>query len=288
LRFLVKSGCPEIRTTPQPKELPDQVPDGIRLKPYACSAGKNYVYRAKRFVLYHKKRHSPEMGEKEISQLLTYLAAEENVAASTQNQALGALLFPCQDVLHTGLDLPLELARAKRPNRLPTVLTKEEVRQLIAQLPGIHRHDAQVRGEKGPINRVQGSDGEDENAGVASTLLAVARSAAPSSGPLGHVRHCGWIYCLRHGMLRPGGSRLRCHPTPIAEQERRRGGRQPISFSTEGQTRRGRSAGHLEAAVYPRSTGIIRQLGPPLPLTNSDKSSSWTTMPSAVSSSVTF
>jgi site-specific recombinase XerD len=79
------------------------------------------------------------MGEKEISEFLTHLAVEENVAASTQNQALSALLFLYRDVLRKDLDLPLELVWAKRPKRLPTVLTKEEIQQVIAQLTGVHR-----------------------------------------------------------------------------------------------------------------------------------------------------
>ena len=76
---------------PTPKKLLDRVRDAIRLKHYAYSTEKTYVYWARRFVLYHKKRHPLEMGEKEISEFLTYLAVEENVAASTQNQALSAL-----------------------------------------------------------------------------------------------------------------------------------------------------------------------------------------------------
>jgi len=79
------------------------------------------------------------MGEREISEFLTYLAVEENVAASTQNQALSALLFLYREVLRKDLDLPIELVWAKRPKRLPTVLTKEETRQVIAQLTGVHR-----------------------------------------------------------------------------------------------------------------------------------------------------
>ena len=79
------------------------------------------------------------MGEKEISEFLTYLAVEENVAASTQNQALSALLFLYREVLRKDLVLPLELVWAKRPKCLPTVLTKEEVQQVIAQLTGVHR-----------------------------------------------------------------------------------------------------------------------------------------------------
>jgi integrase len=125
--------------TQQPKKPLDQVRDAIRLKHYACSTEKTYVYWAKRFVLYHNKRHPLEMGEKEIREFLTYLAVEENVAASTQNQALSALLFLYREILRKDLDLPLELVWAKRPKRLPTVLTKEEVQQVIAQLTGVYR-----------------------------------------------------------------------------------------------------------------------------------------------------
>jgi len=125
--------------TQQPKKLLDQVRDAIRLKHYAYSTEKTYVYWAKRFVLYHNKRHPLEMGEKEISEFLTYLAVEENVAASTHNQALSALLFLYREVLRKDLDLPLELVWAKRPKHLPTVLTKEEVQQVIVQLTGVHR-----------------------------------------------------------------------------------------------------------------------------------------------------
>ena len=74
----------------RPKKLLDQVRETIRLKHYAYSTEKTYVYWAKRFVLHHNKRHPLEMGEKEISEFLTYLAVEENVAASTQDQALSA------------------------------------------------------------------------------------------------------------------------------------------------------------------------------------------------------
>jgi integrase len=129
----------QIRMRQRPKKLLDQVRDAIRLKHYAYSTEKTYVYWAKRFVLYHSKRHPLETGEKEISEFLTYLAVEENVAASTQNQALSALLFLYREVLRKDLDLPLELVWAERPKRVPTVLTREEVQQMIAQLTGVHR-----------------------------------------------------------------------------------------------------------------------------------------------------
>ena len=115
------------------------MPDAIRLKHSACSTEKTLVYWAKRFVLYQDKRHPLEMGEKEISGFLTYLAEAENVAASIQNQALSALLLLYREVPRKDLDLPLELVWAKRPKHLPTVLTKEEVQQVIAQLTGVRR-----------------------------------------------------------------------------------------------------------------------------------------------------
>ena len=125
--------------TQQLEKLLDQMRDAIRLKQYAHSTEKTYVYWAKRFVLHHDKRHPLEMGEKEISEFLTYLAVEENVAASTQNQVLSGLLFLYREVLRKDPDLSLELVWAKRPKRLPTVLTKGEVQQVIAQLTGVHR-----------------------------------------------------------------------------------------------------------------------------------------------------
>jgi len=94
--------------SPTPKKLLDRVRDAIRLKHYAYSTEKTYVYWAKRFVLYHNKRHLLEMGEKEISEFLAYLAVEGNVAASTQNQALSAWLFLYREVLRKELGRPPE------------------------------------------------------------------------------------------------------------------------------------------------------------------------------------
>ncbi len=72
----------------------------------------------------------------EIEEFLTHLAVDKNVAASTQNQALSAILFLYQEVLHKDLDRPLDAVRAKKPKRLPTVLTKEEVQQVLAAMSG--------------------------------------------------------------------------------------------------------------------------------------------------------
>ena len=130
--------------TQRPKRLLDQVRDAIRLKHYAYSTEKACVYWAKRFILYHNKRHPKDMGEKEIGEFLTHLAVEENVAASTQNQALSALLFLYREVLRKDLDLPIKLVWAKRSKHLPTVLTKQEVRRVIVQLTGVHHLIAQL------------------------------------------------------------------------------------------------------------------------------------------------
>jgi site-specific recombinase XerD len=130
----------------RPKKLLDQVRDAIRLKHYAYSTEKTYVYWAKRFVLYHSKGHPLEMGEKEISEFLTYLPVEENVAASTQDQALSALLFLYREVLRRDLDLPLELVWAKRPKRLPMVLTKEEARLTPMSRPRTGQHKVDLKG----------------------------------------------------------------------------------------------------------------------------------------------
>ncbi|MEN9265431.1 MAG: integron integrase [Thermostichales cyanobacterium BF4_bins_65] len=93
----------------------------------------------RRFILFHHKRHPREMGGEEINAFLTHLAVEEKVAASTQNQALSALLFLYREVLHLELDLDLDAVRAKRSRYLPTVLTPEEVKVVIVHLSGIHR-----------------------------------------------------------------------------------------------------------------------------------------------------
>jgi len=128
----------------RPKKLLDQVRETIRLKHYSIRTEEAYVNWIKRYILFHNKRHPREMGRPEIEAFLTHLAVSENVAASTQNQALNALLFLYREVLQQDLDLPIHAVRAKRPKHLPTVLTREEVRRVLAQLSGTHRLMAQL------------------------------------------------------------------------------------------------------------------------------------------------
>lgn len=126
------------------RKLLDQVRDALRVKHYAYRTEQAYVDWVRRFVLFHQKRHPIEMGRSEIEAFLTYLAVERTVAASTQNQALSALLFLYREVLRVPLDLPSDWMRAQKPKRLPTVLTPDEVRQVLAQLSGAYLLMAQL------------------------------------------------------------------------------------------------------------------------------------------------
>jgi integron integrase len=125
----------DIRAPRQPGLL-DAVRERLRAKHYSYRTEEQYVYWIRRFILFHDKQHPKNMAGPEIERFLTDLANTFNVAASTQNQALSALLFLYREVL--GVELPwLEnVVRAKRPVRLPVVLTQEEVRALLAYTDG--------------------------------------------------------------------------------------------------------------------------------------------------------
>lgn len=118
------------------KKLLDQVREVIQLKHYSRKTEKSYVGWIKRFILFHSKRHPREMGKAEIEAYLTYLAQDRKVAAATQNQAFNAILFLYRNVLQVELDGAIDAVRARRPARLPTVLTREEVRPVIAAMSG--------------------------------------------------------------------------------------------------------------------------------------------------------
>ncbi|NIO70049.1 MAG: integron integrase [Anaerolineae bacterium] len=124
---------------PAPKKLLDQVRDAIRLKHYSIRTEEAYVNWITRHILFHNKRHPKDMGSAEIEAFLTHLAVDQKVAASTQNQALSALLFLYRVVLKKDLEGLIDPVWAKKPKRLPTVLTKEEARQVIIQLSGTHQ-----------------------------------------------------------------------------------------------------------------------------------------------------
>jgi len=123
----------------RPRKLLDQVRDILRLRHYSIHTEESYVDWIKRFILFHHKRHPREMGSAEIEAFLTHLAVDQSVAASTQNQAFSALLFLYREVLKKDLDSPINSIRAKQPKRLPTVLTKAEVHEVMGYLSGTHR-----------------------------------------------------------------------------------------------------------------------------------------------------
>src|ERR1700731_131698 len=114
----------------KPKLL-EQVRDAIRVKHYSIRTEQAYIDWIKRFILFHNKRHPREMAEMEVTQFLTHLARDRNVAASTQNQALSALLFLYKEVLKQEIGWLEGVQRAKRPARLPVVLTRDEVHQIF-------------------------------------------------------------------------------------------------------------------------------------------------------------
>lgn len=120
----------------QKPKLLDQVRDIIRLKHYSIRTERAYIDWIKRFILFHHKRHPNEMGAPEVQAFLTHLAVVKNVAASTQQQALSALLFLYREVLRQELPWMDDITRAKKPKRLPVVLTQEEVRSMLAHLQG--------------------------------------------------------------------------------------------------------------------------------------------------------
>ena len=126
------------------KKLLDQVREILHLKHYSRSTEKTYLSWIKRFILFHNKRHPQDMGESEIKEFLTYLALKKNVAASTQNQAFHALLFLYRYVLHKKLQESIQAVRAKRPQRLPTVLGREEARQIIEAMEGVEKLVIQI------------------------------------------------------------------------------------------------------------------------------------------------
>lgn len=123
----------------QPKsKLLDQVRTVLRLKHMSFRTEEAYVSWIRRFVLFHDKRHPTEMGAPEIRAFLSHLAVHAHVAASTQNVALNALVFLYRHVLKQDFPELEDVERAKRPRRVPTVFTREEVTAILAHLHGVN------------------------------------------------------------------------------------------------------------------------------------------------------
>jgi integron integrase len=117
-------------------KLLDRVCMAIRARHYSRRTEKAYVYWIRQYIFFHKLRHPEEMGEREVADFLSWLATGRNVSASTQSQALSALLFLYKAVLKQEVDWIKDVVRAKQPKRLPVVLTREEVAVVLGQMNG--------------------------------------------------------------------------------------------------------------------------------------------------------
>ena len=121
----------------KPKLL-DRMAATLRTRHYSSRTVETYVWWAKRYILFHNKRHPASMGADEANAFLTHLAVEERVSAATQNQALAALLFLYRHVLEEPLPWLNDLVKAKRTVRLPVVLSTDQVRAVIAASEGVY------------------------------------------------------------------------------------------------------------------------------------------------------
>jgi len=114
----------------------DQVREIIRTKHYSIRTEQTYVQWIRRYIYFHNKRHPKDMGEREINAFLKHLAVNRNVTASTQTQALSAILFLYKEVLRQDIDYIDNIYRAKKPKRLPVVFAREEIRKIMQHLSG--------------------------------------------------------------------------------------------------------------------------------------------------------
>lgn len=130
----IETNATAIPVVQQPRLL-DQVRAAIRTRHYSLRTEQAYCHWIKRFILFHGKRHPIDMGAAQVEAFLSALATERGVAASTQNQALAALLFLYREVLDRDLPWLDGITRAKRGKRLPTVLTQHETAALLRHLP---------------------------------------------------------------------------------------------------------------------------------------------------------
>ena len=122
----------------KPKLLPT-VRRAIRARHFSHRTEESYVNWIRRFILFHGKKHPLLMGPDEVREYLTHLAVARKVAASTQNQALCALIFLYKQVLGRELGFVTDIVRAQTPKRLPIVLSRDEVKAILAELAGVGR-----------------------------------------------------------------------------------------------------------------------------------------------------
>ena len=127
-----------------PRKLLDQVSDAIRVKHYSLRTEKTYKDWIKRYILFHNKQHPGNMGVDEIQSFITHLATQQTLSASSQNQALSAVMFLYRHVLQKEIDLPFDLIRAEKSKTLPVVLTHEEALNVIGKMTGVPQLMAKI------------------------------------------------------------------------------------------------------------------------------------------------
>lgn len=145
----IQNSSPQSATSPtrtgQGKKLLDQYSEALRNRHYSLRTEKTYISWVRKYILYHNKRHPREMGAAEINEFITSLVNDRTVAASTQNQAISAIMFLYRNVLQMELDetkiLPI---RPTKPKRVPTVLSREEAKKVIARMDGVYQLMTQI------------------------------------------------------------------------------------------------------------------------------------------------
>lgn len=123
-------------SAPYGRKLLDQVGDAIRVKHYSFRTEQTYKDWIVRYILFHKKRHPKDMGAEEIQAFITHLAVERHLSASSQNQALSAVMFLYRHVLHKEIELLPSLLQAEKSKTLPVVLTQAEALAVIGKMTG--------------------------------------------------------------------------------------------------------------------------------------------------------
>jgi integron integrase len=126
-----------VMSDPQSPRLLDMVRHAIRARHLSPRTEEAYVHWIRRFIVHHGKRHPREMGAAEVTQFLTDLAVRQHVSSSTSNQALSAVLFLYRHVVVKDLGRLADLPRGRPPDRVPVVLTRDEVRRVLARLSGV-------------------------------------------------------------------------------------------------------------------------------------------------------
>lgn len=174
----------------------DRVRHAIRARHYSRRTEKAYVGWIKRYIFFHGKRHPSEMGAAEVSRFLTALAVDRDVAASTQNQAMNALVFLYRVVLEHDLPWLDDVVRARRPRHLPVVFTRDEVRRVLARLDGPRVTMLPATAKPGLFEQIiyvrrQYANDVERNAGWAWLPDALARKYPRAA------REIGWQWVFR-------------------------------------------------------------------------------------------